>query len=59
VRNYRRQRDAFLNGEREDTTADPKEEGVDESPQDPQLHRAIEHLEEQLRLKDTKAAEPA
>ena len=59
VRSYRRQRDAFLNGEREDSTAKPKEEGADEPLQDPQLHKAIEYLEEQLRLKDKMAVEPA
>lgn len=57
VRKDRRKRDAFLNGGRENGTADPEEENADESLYDPQLHRAIEYLDSQLQSTDEETSE--
>jgi len=57
VRKDRRKRDAFLNGGRENGTADPKEENADEPLYDPQLHKAIEYLDSQLPSTDEETSE--
>ncbi len=52
VRLHRRGRDAFLNGDTPDDGADSEDEDLEEAFYDPQLRRAIEYLEEQLRVQD-------